>query len=572
MTPVLRSANASIVTGAVSTMIGIVVLIGYATQTDILYTGIPGATIMLPITAVSFFLGGAALLLDAASVRGLSAKYTGLASGAAAVLLAATGAVMAFQRLSGTEIASLDGALFGSFLARYPYRPIGLMATNSAICIVLSGLTLVSLRFHNAQSTRFRELFGLATLLTSSLALLGYLYGTSSLYKFDSRAAMAPFTVFGFLNLSMGILLARPYEGTASLLTGGSAAAVQGRRLLAATVAVPVLLGALWLQALRFEDLSHELGVALFVVLTALTIGVAVLLSARALRRSDSIREAARADAEIARANAMQAKQEAEAANKAKSDFLAMMSHELRTPLNAIRGYASLLQMEIPGPLTPEQRDHLTRIQKSDSRLLSMIEDLLGYAQVESGKLNFTVREVPLSSLIEEALLLITPRAAGSQVEIATSLEKTTMNVCCDRHRMIQIVVNLVVNAVKFSPPGGTVSLDARETNVHGQRFVELEVRDSGKGIPPDKLELIFEPFVQVESGFTRNSEGVGLGLAISRSLARGMGGDITVSSEEGRGASFVVRMPAAPAGLDVMPTPVPLLPLQSDLISTPSV
>lgn len=234
--------------------------------------------------------------------------------------------------------------------------------------------------------------------------------------------------------------------------------------------------------------------------------------------------------------------QEAIEANRAKSDFLTAMSHELRTPLNAIGGYAQLLEMGLRGPVTEEQRIDLGRIDRSQKHLLGLINDVLSFAKLGAGKMEYVLADVPTREMVESVAEMI-----GSQIE-AKGLRLTTgtcadgLVVRADADRLRQVIINLVGNAIKFTPEGGEIAVVCEP---HDAR-VSISVRDTGVGIAADKLASIFEPFVQVGRKFSTRSEGVGLGLTISREFARGMGGDLTVESVAGAGATFTITLPAA--------------------------
>ncbi len=233
---------------------------------------------------------------------------------------------------------------------------------------------------------------------------------------------------------------------------------------------------------------------------------------------------------------------EAEEANRAKSEFLAGMSHELRTPLNAIAGYTQLLLMELRGPLTPEQRADLERIQRSQARLLALVNDVLNFAKLEAGRVSFDVQDVPANALLEDLESVMRPQMAAKSLEYDCRLGAPAVAVRADRERAQQVVLNLLSNAIKFTSPSGHITVDWTASD----GVVDIRVADTGCGIPADKLEAIFDPFVQLNPGARGASEGVGLGLAISRDIARNMGGDVLVRSEPGVGSTFTLRLPRA--------------------------
>lgn len=233
-------------------------------------------------------------------------------------------------------------------------------------------------------------------------------------------------------------------------------------------------------------------------------------------------------------------KHEAQQANKAKMEFLAAMSHELRTPLNAINGYTDLLLMEIPGPLVKDQRDFISRIHRSGKFLLGLINDVLSFAKIDAGALEVRREEVDVGEVLDAIHTLVEPQIiAKNQIYKYGGSDEG----CCvlgDREKIEQVVLNLLTNASKFTPEGGTIELTCK--SVKGK--VHIAVKDNGMGIAPDQIDSIFDPFVQVDRKANASSQqGVGLGLAISRELARAMGGDLTCDSTLGSGSTFTFSM-----------------------------
>jgi signal transduction histidine kinase len=241
------------------------------------------------------------------------------------------------------------------------------------------------------------------------------------------------------------------------------------------------------------------------------------------------------------------ARADAEAANRAKTEFLAMMSHELRTPLNAIAGYTELLELGISGPVTDLQREQLGRIQRSQRHLLGIIEDLLDLSRLEHGvPADIELGQVPVHETLGSLETLIAPQLQARNLTYIYNPGEGELVAYGNRARVEQIVLNLLSNAIKYTAPGGRVGLSS---GMHGGR-VEIRVSDTGHGIPREKLDSVFEPFTRLEMDLTRTTEGTGLGLAISRHLARAMLGDLTARSEVGRGSIFTLTLPAEPPAL----------------------
>jgi PAS domain S-box-containing protein len=267
------------------------------------------------------------------------------------------------------------------------------------------------------------------------------------------------------------------------------------------------------------------------------------------LEQANDQMQRALAEANDARQSAEAEAARAAEASRAKSDFLATMSHELRTPLNAIAGYTQLIDMGLRGPVTPAQHEDLERILRSQTHLTSLINEVLSYARLESGAITYAVRPTPIMAAAENAEALVKPQRVAKGIDLDVRLsekgDEPPIQVLADQDKLQQILINLLSNAVKFTPQGGRIVLEML-TEAERPGMAQIQVSDSGIGIPSDKLQAIFEPFVQVGRSLSSPGEGTGLGLAISRDLARGMGGDLTAASEEGKGSVFTLTLPLA--------------------------
>jgi PAS domain S-box-containing protein len=263
--------------------------------------------------------------------------------------------------------------------------------------------------------------------------------------------------------------------------------------------------------------------------------------SMHALNRALNARVAQRTrELELALSGEQAARREAEAANRIKTELFARLSHEFRTPLHAVSGYLEILQQNIHGRLTNEQRRDVERIHQAQEHLMALVNMILDFAKLEGGPIELSMAEIPIEETLLATEALVEPQFAKKSITYTHHAGNPALTVFADREKVQQIILNLLANAMRFTPEGGAVDLDWR---VEDDKVL-VRVRDTGAGIPAAKTEEIFEPFVQLRAPGTVPSGGTGLGLAISRDLARAMGGDVSVKSTVGQGSAFTLILP----------------------------
>ncbi|MEP6507497.1 MAG: HAMP domain-containing sensor histidine kinase [Gemmatimonadales bacterium] len=316
-------------------------------------------------------------------------------------------------------------------------------------------------------------------------------------------------------------------------------------------------LGTIWIVSHEFDCRFDAEDVRIMTSLAGFTGAAYQLITTRLAA------ERSRKDVEAAWFDADRARSAAEAADLAKSQFLATISHEIRTPLNAIGGYAEILELGIHGPANEAQQEVFSRIKRTADHLKGLVGEVLNFSKIESGAVNYDVRDVDLNDLFGRIEEMISPQLKARQIDYSfDDMSVPSWGVRTDPDKLGQILLNLLSNAAKFTSPGGTVhvwcdrgetkrsSPDSKVLDFLGDRpadagtLLRIHVTDSGRGIPSDMTESIFDPFVQVRHQPDSASEGIGLGLAISRKLARGMGGDLKVESIAGKGSTFTVTLP----------------------------
>jgi signal transduction histidine kinase len=549
-----------IIAGGLVAILGAAALAGWALNVPAVTTPTTGGYPILPLMALCFVLAGIALIL--AVRRRRSATIDAIQQTLAALVATIAGLTL-YEYLRGSS-SGFDLLLFGDQVKRVSTIPPGRIAINSAGSLLLFALALLSIPHDQRRQDLRAQMFATPALLIALLAILGYLFGVKGMYSLSQSSGMALWTAIGQLILGVGILVAVRDRGVAVLLLDDGPAGVLTRRLLPAALLAPILLGVIRILGEPSGFYESEFGVSLFAVASIMTFVGLVLWSARVLRNTDKERvdlllleQQARAHAEKARNEAELARAEAERANNSKTDFLAVMSHELRTPLTAIMGYEELLSDGITGPVTELQRQQLGRINASARHLLGLIDEILTFARVDIGRERIRWESMSVNHTIADAAALVEPMAAAKSIDFIVDLLEEDETIQTDGTKLRQMLVNLLSNGIKFTENG-----EVRVGCLVNNGILELRIADTGVGISAENIEEVFEAFWQAEQSTTRKTGGTGLGLSVTRKLARLLGGDVTVASKLGAGTTFLLTLPMkAPAGEPVRRRDTPTTP-----------
>jgi signal transduction histidine kinase len=533
-----------LICAALVAIIALLVLASWALDFHLMLRLAPDGSVMIPVTASCFLLAAISLALSERASRGDVTRWIQQLLALAVAVIA----VVEFLEYAYERNLGIDLLLFRDRILAMPGRPAGRMAVNSAAALLLMSLGLLSIS-HDIKKRDYRsQMFAAAGMLIALVALLGYVFRVPGLYALSQSSGMALMTALTFLILGIGVVMAHCERGLSALLVDHGAAGVMTRRLLPTAIILPILLGMLRIAGEHAGMYESEYGVSLFAVASIITFLSVVVWAARVLRDLDSDRAAlilreqqTRAAAERARIEAETARTEAERANTIKTDFLAVMSHELRTPLTAIMGYEELLSDGITGPISDLQRQQLSRINASAHHLLGLIDEILTFARVDIGREKVRLERISINTAIAEAAALVEPMASAKSLRFVVVNLFADQTIETDPTKLKQMLVNLLSNAIKFTDEG-----EVRLTAAIRGDVMELCVNDTGIGIEPDHVEAIFEPFWQVEQGATRKIGGAGLGLSVTRKLARLLGGDVTVKTGVGRGSTFTLTLPLA--------------------------
>jgi signal transduction histidine kinase len=489
--------------------------------------------LMFPLSAVSFIFAGAALTIA-------QPKASAVSRWGSRILALLVGAVSLFVLLKsaiGFHI-TVDTIWSPAYEVPAAFRD-SRMAISTALAFVLFAQGLFFLDGDRRENGLRSQFFATLVIIIGFLTLVGHIFRVSDFYRFPLLSGMSLSSALTVTLLGTGLLFSQLKRGVPALVTDNGAAGFVARRLLPGAVLVPFTLTILRSAGEERGIFSAQQGASLFAVADMVVFLLLIAWSARVLRDIDRKRGELYILEREAHEASEKARAEAESANGAKSDFLAVMSHELRTPLAAIMGYQELLADGITGPITDAQAQQLGRIKASARHLLSLIDEILTFTRLDAGRETVIPETFLLDDALREACEIVEPLATAKKLEMRIVSPGPGAKVESDPTKIRQILVNLLSNAVKFTDKG-TVSAEA---TIRGNDFV-LKVSDTGIGIQQEHLHKIFDPFWQVEQKATRRATGTGLGLTVTKRLANLLGGDVDVMSAPGEGTTFTVTLP----------------------------
>lgn len=517
--------------------IGAIVLAGWSLDLEIL-KGLGGSITMKANAAIGLLATGLSLRLFL-----MPAPWTRPAGRFFALLAGTIGALTLSEHLFAWNLG-IDELLFEESPGAAATTSPGRMGPNASTSLTLASIAIWSLYSGTQRAILRAQILGTCIAILALVPIVGYMYGATQLYAVARYSGIALHTGVALLALSMAILGARSEAGPVAALTNDAAHGVMARQLLTRMTVLTLLLGYARMTGERLGWYDTGFGIGIFVVVVIVLFSITTWHTAVALERSNRARERAQKDRDDLLVSERTARERAERADRAKDEFIAALSHELRTPLNAMVGWMQMLQH---GTVPESGRARAAEaVSRNAAVLMHLIEDLLDTSRIATGHLELARVPVDVNGIARAAVESVTPAAHAKGVNIVVNAAPDNLAVTGDAQRLQQVLWNLVMNAVKFSPPGGTVTVDvARDADA-----AAVSVGDQGEGIEPAFLPRVFDRFQQASGA--DGSGGLGLGLHIARHLVERHGGTIRAHSDgKGHGAVFTVHLPMRQEGVE---------------------